>query len=203
MTAIPRRSARALALCALILASQTIVMTSTPETSCEALRRWARPYADARPTLDDLAPFDRPHRLAIFNAIMPEARAALWREQLDRFGRSPELSDAQRALVREGIALTTPALYRHDATAAAAMAAFWTRAEGAFSRDQRRVWFSLGAGLAVTSTATRVVDDNWCNCNDGWGWFECESGFCPDGGCQERLGCGPSGGSACNGRCAP
>jgi hypothetical protein len=202
MTAIPRRSFRALMLCALVLASQTIVTTSTPQKSCETLRRWAQQYAGTRPTLTDLAPFDRGRRIAIFNAITPSARAALWREQLDRFSRAPELSDAQRALVREGMTLTTPALYRHDPNAAAAMAAFWNRAQGAFARDQRRIWFTLGAGLPVTSAVTRAMDDNWCNCNDGWGWFECESGFCPGGGCHQRLGCGPSGGSACNGRCA-
>jgi hypothetical protein len=203
MNAIPRSTSRALLLCALVLSSQTIVLTSTPEKSCVTLRRWAQQYTNTRPTLDDLIRFDRPHRLAIFNAITADARAALWREQLDRFSRAPELSATQRALVREGMTLTTSALYRHDPNAAKAMAAYWNRAQGAFSRDQRRIWFTLGAVLPVSSAVTRAMDDNWCNCNDGWGWFECESGFCPGGGCHQRLGCGPSGGSACNGQCAP
>jgi hypothetical protein len=201
MTAIPRHSSRALLLCALVFASQTIVMTSTPTKPCETLRRWAHQYEGTRPTLDALAPFDRGHRLAIFNAVRPDTRAALWREQLERFSQSPQLSNAQRALVREGIALTTPALYAGDKAAAAALAAFWPRAQAAFNRDERAYWLVLGAGLSGPSTVATAGESDWCECNNGYGWLECESWLCPGGGCDEWLGCGPNGGHSCNGRC--
>jgi hypothetical protein len=203
MTTIPRHSSRALLLCALVFASQTIVMTSTPTKPCETLRRWAHQYEGTRPTLDALAPFDRGHRLAIFNAIEPDARAALWREQLDRFSQSPHLSDAQRALVREGIALTSPALYAGDKSAAAALAAFWQRAGGAFGREHRAAWFVLGVTATTSIASVRTADENWCECSDRWGWLECESGLCPGGWCDEWLGCGLNGGDSCNGKCVP
>jgi hypothetical protein len=190
---------RAAVCCAVLVFSSISLVSSTPtERSCDTLKRWAAPYRDTSPTLDALARFDRGHRRAIFNAIRPDARAALWREQLDRFSRSPQLSDAQRALVREGIALTTPALYAGDKVAAAALAAFWTRVHPAFDRKARAYWLVLGAGLAAPAAA--AVED-WCGCNDGYGWFECESGLCPGGGCDEWLGCGPNWGHSCNGKC--
>jgi hypothetical protein len=203
MIAIPRHSSRALVLCALVLASQTIVMTSAPEKPCETLRRWAYQYADARPTLDDLAPFDRPHRLAIFNAIGPDARAMLWREQLDRFGRSPQLSDAQRTLVREAITLTTPALYAGDRRAADALRTFWTRAGGNFGREHRAAWVTLGSVVSSPVSASVPAGENWCGCSGGWGWLECESMSCPSAGCDEWLGCGLNGNAVCDGFCTP
>jgi hypothetical protein len=204
MTSMSRRFARAAVCCVLLVFSPIVLVSSssTPERSCDTLRRWAAPYRGTSPTLDALAPFDRGHRLAIFNAITPEARAALWREQLARFGRAPHLSDAQRALVREAITLTTSALYAGDRRAADASAALWTRAQSAFDRDDRAYWLVLGAGLPGPSLATTAQRSDWCECNNGYGWLECESGLCFGGGCDEWLGCGPNGGHSCNGRCA-
>lgn len=202
MTSKFRRLSRAAVCCALLAFTSTSLASSTPkERPCDTLRRWAAPYRGMSPALDDLAKFDRGHRLAIFNAIRPDARAALWREQLARFDRAPHLSDAQRALVREAITLTTPALYAGDRRTADAMAAVWTRARSAFDRDDRAYWLVLGAGLPGPSLATTAQD--WCECNNGYGWLECESGLCFGGGCDEWLGCGPNGGHSCNGRCAP
>jgi hypothetical protein len=203
MTPIPRRSSRTLVLCALVLASQTIVTTSPPQKPCETLRRWAQQYAGTRPTLDDLAPFDRAHRLAIFTAIRPDARAALWREQLTRFESQPDLTASQRALVREGIALTTPALYSGHKAAAASLALLWTRVEPAFSRTQLSAWVTLGSVLSAAAAPATTGNEGFCECSSAYGWLHCESMSCPSAGCEEWLGCGPNGGNVCNGYCKP
>jgi hypothetical protein len=130
MTSKFRQLSRA-AVCALLVFSPISLASSTSERPCDALRRWATPYRGTSPTLDDLARFDRGHRIAIFNVIRPETRAALWREQLERFARSSQLTDVQRALVREAITLTTPGLYAGDRRAAEALRAFWTTRAGA------------------------------------------------------------------------
>jgi hypothetical protein len=201
MTSNFRRLSRAAACCALLVFASTSLGSSTrTERPCDALRRWAAPYRGTSPTLDDLARFDRGHRLAIFNAIGPAARAALWREQLDRFGRTPGLSEGQRALVREGIALTTPSLYAGDKAAAAALAAFWIRAQSAFSREHYAAWVTLGGPAPKAASAS---GQDFCECSSAYGWLHCESMSCPSAGCEEWLGCGPNGGHVCNGYCTP
>jgi hypothetical protein len=204
MTTKFRRLSRAAACCALLVFSSISLASSTStERSCDVLKRWAAPYRGTSPTLDDLARFDRGHRLAIFNAIGPDARAALWREQLDRFSRSPQLSHAQRALVREGIGLTTPAFYRGDTAARTAFAAFWTRVEPAFSRAHLRAWVTLGSVVSTGAEPAAAGSQDFCQCNSGYGWLHCESMSCPSAYCEPWLGCGPNGGHVCNGYCTP
>jgi hypothetical protein len=200
MTSI-RRLSRAAVCCALFAFSSISPVSSTTERPCDALRRWAAPYRGTSPTLDDLARFDLGHRRAIFNAIGPDARAALWREQLRRFEAQPDLTASQRALVREGLTLTTPALYAGDTAAKAAHAAFWQRADGAFTRAQKTPWLVLGVTTAAPMIRATLAREDWCECNNGYGWLECESWLCPGGGCDEWLGCGPNWGHSCNGKC--
>src|SRR5688572_16791158 len=126
------RCSRALVVCGLLLASQAFVVSaprsSASDTHCSSLRRWAHAFEQSSLTLDQIARFDRPHRLAIFSAVTPSVRASLWREQLRRFESRPDLTDAQRALVAEGRTLVTPALYERQPAAMAAYQTFWSRA---------------------------------------------------------------------------
>jgi hypothetical protein len=201
-----RRLSRAAACCALLVFSSTSLVSSTPtERPCDALRRWAAPYRGTSPTLDDLARFDRGHRIAIFNVIPAETRAALWREQLTRFARSSQLTDVQRALVREAITLTTPGLYAGDRRAAEALRTFWTtRAGAAFGREHRAAWLTLGSVVsAAAPTSAAATGENWCGCSGAWAWFDCESMSCPSAPCDEWLGCGLNWSAVCDGFCTP
>ena len=61
MIPLPRRSSRAPVVCALAVISQVLIVSgATPAAKdCESLLRWARTaYAQAPPTLDQLAAFD-------------------------------------------------------------------------------------------------------------------------------------------------
>ena len=110
-------------------------MSASSESACEAMARWAADYerATPAPTLDDLSKFDRGHRVAIFNAVSPEVKASLFQEQLRRFSQRADLTETQRALIAEGIAVITPASYRKDPAAKQARREFWSRAESSFT----------------------------------------------------------------------
>ncbi len=213
-----RRSITTAALCALLVSGQILIVSlptaATSGSSCSALRAWAAPYQNTIPTLDEVAKFDRGHRLAIFNAVAPDVRAALWQEQLRRFAQRPELSVTQRELLLRAAALATPALYRRDPETANAVEELWTRAEKVFtSREQRRIWFDLGAVVPPRLDSTlsdrfarpfqESAQGDFCECNIAYGWLECASGFCSGGDCEWWVGCGPIGDRVCNGICAP
>jgi hypothetical protein len=221
MALVFRRSLRVLVAAGLLVVCPALIVSlpaSTASlTSCETLRQWAQQYRGTSPTLEKVATYDRAHRVAIFNVIAPEVRAALWQDHIRRFARRADLSITQRALVVEGEALTTPALYQHDAIAAAAFTAFWRRADAAFAaRDLRREWFDLSPATGPVSTKAtpsffdRLVSpfhaqakgDVSCECNTNWGGFDCAGGGCIAGGCTWlAVGCGPNWQTWCNGMC--
>jgi hypothetical protein len=200
-------SSRALVVCGLLLASQAFVVSaprsSASDTHCSSLRAWAHAFENSSLTLEQIARFDRPHRLAIFSAVTPSVRASLWQEQLRRFESQSGLTATQRALVAEGRTLITPALYERQPAAVAAYQNFWSRAEASFvSFDQRRAWGDIGsmAGAAAVARPPKKAGADWCQCNTGSGGFDC-GGVCYGGGCLEFGGCGSSGSALCNGMC--
>jgi hypothetical protein len=203
-----QRSSRALVVCGLLLASQAFVVSapksSASDTHCSSLRRWAHAFEQTSLTLDQIARFDRPHRLAIFGAVTPSVRASLWREQLRRFESQPGLTATQRALVAEGRTLVTPALYEREPAAMHAYQQFWSRAAESFvSTEQRRAWSDLGSMAGAASAAARPpkkAGADWCQCSTASGGFDC-GGVCIGGGCLEFSGCGSSGTNWCNGIC--
>jgi hypothetical protein len=218
MTAGSRRSHWALVLCGALVAGQALFVSApvstTSGSSCAELRVWAQPYQGTAPTLDEMARFDRPHRKAIFNAISPAARAALWQDQLQRAGSRPDLSAAQRALIAEGRTLITPALYEHDQASMDAHQQFWARASQAFtSVEDKRVWLELGSVVASAPASTSAWDTLTapfraqantadCNCSTSNANFDCGIGVkCTSGGCTNWQGCGPSWTAECNGSC--
>jgi hypothetical protein len=208
------RSSRALVVCGLLLASQAFVVSApkspASDTHCTSLRAWAHAFENTSLTLDQIARFDRPHRLAIFSAVTPSVRASLWQEQLRRFESQSDLTAAQRALVAEGRALVTSALYEREPAAMAAYQKFWSRASESFvSFDQRRAWGDLGSMAGATSGAAQAAGArppkkagaDWCQCGTATGAFDCFGGVCYGGGCGEFPGCGSSGSGWCNGIC--
>jgi hypothetical protein len=204
-----QRSSRALVVCGLLLASQALVVSapksSAADTHCTTLRQWAHAFEQTSMTLDQIARFDRPHRLAIFNAVTPSVRASLWQEQLRRFESQPDLTSTQRAFVAEARTLITPALYEHQPAATAAYQQFWTRAANSFeSFDQRRAWADIGAlaGAKASARPPKKAGAAGCECNPGSVGFDCGGGTCFTGtGCGEFAGCGSSGSGWCNGLC--
>jgi hypothetical protein len=214
MTPVHRRSCRAIALCGAILASHALFvsrpMSATSESTCEQLRSWARAYEQAPPTFDELTKFDRAHRIAIFNAVSPAARASLAQEHLRRFAQRADLSETQRAFVVEAIALATPALYQRDPAAKQAFRQFWSRADKAFpTREHRRGWFDLGSAGTTPrfSTAANTNDkqrparpsSNFCECSTDWD--DCWIGTCLSASCDWWYGCGPDFEDPCDGFC--
>lgn len=214
-----RRSVWALVTGALV-ASQVFVVSlpaasTSVSSSCAVLRQWAQPYARQPPTLDQLARFDRRHRLAIYNVVTPAARSSLWQEQLRRFAQQPDLSIAQQAMLRDAIGTLTPAYYAQDDDLRRAAAhRLWSKAEGLFTTAaQRRAWFDIGAMAIVQTTAAPSFTDRlvgsmvvnaqapFCECSDSFGWLECYPGHCVSSFCQEWQGCGPAGGDECLGVC--
>ena len=202
-----QRSSRALVICGLLLASQAFVVSapksSASDTHCSSLRKWAHAFENSSLTLDQIARFDRPHRLAIFNALTPSVRASLWREQLRRFESKADLSAAQRALVSEGFTLVTPALYEREPAAMHAYQQFWSRASESFgSMEQRRAWSDLGAVAGAVSVAAKPprTKSDGCQCNNAQGLFDC-GGPCYVSSCEPYVGCGSIGSSLCNGYC--
>jgi hypothetical protein len=202
-------SSRALVVCGLLLASQAFVVSAprsaASDTHCSSLRRWAHAFEQTSLTLEQIARFDRPHRLAIFSAVTPSVRASLWQEQLRRFESQSDLTATQRALVAEGRTLVTPALYEREPAAMAAYQKFWSRASESFvSFDQRRAWGDLGSLAGATSPAARPPKKSgadWCQCSTSNSAFDCGGGACYGGGCLEFGGCGSSGTALCNGTC--
>lgn len=199
----PRRPLRALVAFSLFVTGLVTMVAmptaATTENPCTTLKTWAAVYRGVSPSLDDLARFDRAHRIAIFNAVTPAVRASLWQEQLRRFDQRTDLSAAQHALLQEAAAVTTPALYAREPQAVAAHEAFWAKAEQAFTTPRdRRVMFDLGA-VAPTfdATAARGVS---CNCSRSSSG-ECDGACSATSACSMFVGCGPSGTSMCNGMC--
>jgi hypothetical protein len=219
-----RRRSWAIAVYMLLVACLVFVVSSPARTtaagtSCAELREWANSYANASPTLDDLAPFDRAQRVAIFNAVGPAVRAELWREHLRRFATRAELTATQRAFILQARADLSAASYtdRDPALRRAQSRKFWASAEPLFPRmDHRRAWFVLGEMTTPSTShrltaaagpppalATSLLLHPTCNCNDFFGWFDCYSGVCGGGTCNVEWACGPEGQHECHGRCVP
>lgn len=208
-----RRRSWAFAVYTLLVSCLVFVVSSPARTtaasaSCAELREWAGSYANASPTLDDLGPFTRAQRVAIFNAVGPAVRAELWREHLRRFATRVELTGAQRAFILQARAELSAASYtdRDPALRRAQSRKFWASAEPLFpSEEHRRAWFVLGDGTTATggSAALPVNLSQYpnCNCNNQDGWLVCASGVCGGGTCHVEWACGPEGWDRCDGWC--
>lgn len=218
-----RRRTVAIAAHSLLATCLVIVVSSPARTSaagsCAELRAWASSYATAPPTLDDLAPFTRAQRVAVFNAVSPEVRAELWREHLRRFATRDDLNDTQRAFILQARADLSAATYtdRDPALRRADSRKFWSTAAPLFpSKEHQRAWFELGesttsgASYALAAStkppalaAANLLQYPMCHCNPDDGWLVCLSGICGGGTCWSDWACGPEGQDECIGLCVP
>ncbi len=217
MAPVFRRSTTALVVCCgLLLASQALVVSlptsAASKSTCEALRHWAQPFTHTAPTLDQLSAYDRPHRIAIFNAVSPAVRSALWQEQLRRIDQRSDLSAEQHLVIKDAQNLATPAFYNRDPAAMQSFSQFWPRAEKMFpTRDQIRPLYQIGfqsqapqiqPTLSMFDKLARPfvakADQSFCECSTNWSG-ECSG--CVGSGCTWVSGCGPFGNWTCNGHC--
>jgi len=222
MAVVSRRSFVALAICCgVLLASQALLVSvpmsaSSTGSSCVELKRWAQSYQGTAPTLEQLARYDRAHRVAIFNAVSPQVRASLWQEQLRRFDQRADLTMEQHQLIAEARQVVTPALYDHEAEATKASNALKLRVKAAFTSREHMLFLT---NLAFTGTlpAQPQTASLWnklvspfvvnaepgvgCSCNPATVGWDCGGGSCFTGGCTVRGGCGIWGGDTCTGTC--
>jgi hypothetical protein len=220
MASVSRRSTLALAICCgVLLASQALFVTipasgASGSSTCSELRRWAQSYRGTSPTLEQLARYDRPHRIAIFNTVSPQVRAALWQEQLRRFDQRSDLSLAQHQLIAEARELVTPDAYAHSPVVSTAMKELKPRLGEAFTvREQRQALSVLAFTTVVPGTQATTLWDKLvnpfvanaqlpnCDCNTSNGSFDCLSALCPSATCTWISGCGPFGLYICDGQC--
>jgi hypothetical protein len=220
MASVFRRSTAGLVVCCGVLLASQAFLVSVPtsaasgSTSCTELQRWAQPYRDSSMTLDQLARFDRIHRVAIFNTVSVQVRASLWQEQLRRFDRRPDLTPEQHALIADAITVATPALYAKDAAAVEAFHAIEPRFNQLFvSKEHKQALQRIG-DLGTVPLVSTVIDklasqfvaqaQPLCNCFSGTPWDDCPwSGICNGGNCfWMSSGCGGwLGQQPCNGLC--
>jgi hypothetical protein len=220
MASVSRRSTLALALCCgVLLASQALLvsvpMSAASGSSCTELRRWAQSYKGTSPSLEQLAQYDKAHRVAIFNAITPQVRSALWQEQLRRFDQRADLSLSQHELINEARNLVTPALYTHDAESTKALDALMPRIKETFtSREHKQFLTNVAFTTVAPQPQTATLWDRLarpfvanahtssCECSTSNGQAECWSGSCLPVGCFQQTGCGPFMTWPCNGMCS-
>lgn len=206
--AVPFRHAlaRALAVCGMIavgpmFAIPNATMASETPSACAELRSWAEAYREVTPTptLDDFGRLDRAHRVALFGAVTPAVRSALWQERLRRLAQEPNWSTSERALFHEAPVFMTPAFYEQSPDAILALRAFEKKVAAVFvTTARKRVWYDL---VNPFPSVLEVAQIPWCDCNldfqDCWGGAPCNGSPCKDFG----PGCGFGGGFGCNGRC--
>jgi hypothetical protein len=220
MVSVSHRSTVALAIgIGALIASQALLVSvptsAASGSSCTELRRWAQAsYRGTAPTLESLARYDRAHRVAIFNAVSPEVRSALWQEQLRRFDQRPDLTPTQHALIAEALTVATPGQYTHDPAAMKAYDALLPRVKEAFT-SREHMLFLTNVGFTendlrprsqtllekLTSPFVANAAGAVCECFTGNGQNECGSGRCVAGGCVTVFGCGIIGANTCNGMC--
>jgi hypothetical protein len=207
----------------LLLVVSSPVSTAGSSESCTRMREWASTYVATRaaPTLDDIAPLTRAERVAVFNAIAPEVRADLWREQLRRFAARADLTNEQRAFILAERDRLNADDYRPASDRAARRAkgqAFWATAAPLFpSQQHRRIWFDIGAVVSTSrpnitatvtppmiSASTALAQYPLCECSGVWSHIECfPGGHCEGDPCYAYVGCGPEGMHWCEGMCFP
>lgn len=197
-----RNGMRAALLAALLpLAWMAGTFSASGATSCEEAQAWVEDHRGELPaSFQEISAFPPAYRRAIFSTLSPRQRSDFRREQLEAYlKQNPRWTPAQKEIVRQAARLFEPEFFRHDPSSlswnsavAGPFRAFRSQALQAFDeREFRRVFVALG---------TASDDDAElfpCNCNLAL------DANCVSTNCTPKVtGCGPSGGSRCNGHYA-
>lgn len=207
------RTLPACGIAAAVIAFVTPVPAATSPSLCATLKVWAEQnYRGASPSLDEIARFDHPHRLAIFTAVAPEVRAGLWKEQLRRAANRADLTAEQRRLLIDAQALATPTAYvkplKDQKEMSASLRDFTTRAKAAFTTpEHRRLLIDIGASAGAAGMRPpsgpfgKTAQVPWCQCSGASYDWDCLGAPCDDAPCQGFWGCGMMQQFYCHGMC--
>jgi hypothetical protein len=166
--------------------------------ACAEAAAWVRAHPGALPTtLAGLSRHSKLYRRAIYDALPPATREAMWREQLEGYLRpgSP-LTETQKAAVRQVVAQlpALTAVHPDQALARRLRAQLSTQFERPLLRQ---VFFTLGPAPAQPEPANGARP--LCEC-DGDG--DCFPGTtCKPLICSWTTGCGVTGSETCTGVC--
>jgi hypothetical protein len=165
---------------------------------CAVAGAWARAHQNALPTtLAVYSRYSKLYRRAIYEALQPAQREALWREQLEGYLRpGTPLTEPQQAAVRRVMAQLPALTAAHpDRELSRSLRA---QLSTQFDRQLlRRVFISLGPTPAPESAADAKRPP--CDCADDG---ECSLGqTCKPLVCSFTAGCGVGGGDTCWGVC--
>ncbi|HEV7588635.1 MAG TPA: bacteriocin fulvocin C-related protein [Longimicrobium sp.] len=168
---------------------------------CAVAAAWVRAHQGALPTtLAGLSRHSKLYRRAIYDALPPATREAMWREQLEGYLRPGQpLTETQKAAVRQVIAQlpALTAVHPDQALARSLRAQLSTQFERPLLRQ---VFFALGPASAQPEPAANGRRP-LCDC-DGDG--DCFPGTtCKPVLCSFTTGCGVSGAETCTGVCRP
>jgi hypothetical protein len=121
-----------------------------PVSACEARSNWIAVHANELPkTLEEIAAYPKGYRSAIFNALSPEVKSGLAREQLSHFLASESLSAEQRKFVQQAIDMATPEKYSRTEPLSGAAAEQHKRMHEALSAETRRLFSPSQVGVFV------------------------------------------------------
>lgn len=193
---------------------------------CVRAAEWVSTNQGNLPQLyDEISSFPLAYRKAIFANLLPEVRAALWREQLSRFKVQRTLDDQQEEFVDRNIRdMLVADSYVHR-PASSLIKAILQDVEALFpDHEDRRIFVRLGpekprlasfegSRLQLAFKIQQALDGvtsvrasfGSCTCNvEAAGWFpwECPSIIpCTEVSCTQYNACGLFGLSTCTGCC--
>jgi len=169
--------------------STVSAIAADPTPACVAARAWVNAHRDSLPaTVGEMAALPWGYGNYAFDALSPEAKSRLWKENLTMVLAQRPMSASQQELVREAMDIFSPELYRKHAKVPDGWQA---RVAAAFSKAEVKAIFeTLGSPAANRSFLPT------CGCNDD---NDCTGGrTCNPESCNvSASGCGPGGTSQC------
>jgi hypothetical protein len=185
---------------AAVLLTATLGSASPPPEppECVVASRWVQAHRASLPTtLGEISRYSILYRRAIYDALPPTTRAALWRQHLEGFlAPGQPFTEAQRAAIRQTIDQLPALTAAHPDRASAE--ALRDRLHTLFDRPtMKRVFNTLGPEAEPAgqgASAKRPL----CDCeSDG----DCFGGTCTYVLCSFTTGCGPAWSYICTGVC--
>jgi len=205
-----------IAVLAVLMLQIPAVFVATPE-SCEEADQWARANIDTLGRdLTSLSELPPQRRLAVFNLLTDNEKAAVWHAQIESFQatNAGRLSQEQHAAIQQYLAEVRPEVYAAgEPSLALRRAAEKVRLVFTDLEDVNTFYrlgpagptaepSTLASSLGLSRFVSLFAGSEYCECS-------MDDDPCPTGercdddgnGCVEKGGCGPSGTSLCDGEC--
>ncbi|MCC7131943.1 MAG: bacteriocin fulvocin C-related protein [Gemmatimonadales bacterium] len=184
------------------------VPLAASESECVRAREWVAANREHLPdNLEAISQYSMAYRRAIYRELPRSTKLALWRAQLEHYGRDRRLNAEQREFLRE-VDRDIDTFFGPEKVAAA-KARYLERARATLGRDLTRDIFAVlgvaslrtGSGRLLSGMKGAFTD---CNCSVGSDWCNIMGPACSNnGGCTNATleGCGWWFCEACNGTC--